>query len=175
MTHNIMELKILALRKPVALGLTAGLVAAGSIAPLLHSQIVTGTIVNATLFLAAILLDRKSAAGVAALPSLIALAAGTLPAVLAPMVPFIILGNLLLAAVFRAFSAAGFAVAGVGASLAKFGFLAAASRLVLGAAMDQPRIEGVIHMMSYPQLATALLGLAAAYAVFRGLHAGKLV
>ena len=67
----------------------------------IHIQAITGPIVNATLFLAAVLLAPEIAILVGLLPSLIALSSGLLPAPLTPMIPFIMVGNTILILVFH--------------------------------------------------------------------------
>ena len=92
------QLKIQTLSKEALL--TAILVGAAALAPLLHSQLVTGTIVNATLFVAAMTLGFGAAAAIAAFPSLIALGVGNLPLMMAPLIPLIIVSNIVLIGVF---------------------------------------------------------------------------
>ncbi len=93
-----MNTKILALNKSTVINLTTftGLLAVALLAPLLRNQLITGTVVNAILFLATATLGWASAIAIGALPSLIAAMAGTLPAPLIPMIPFIITGNIIL-------------------------------------------------------------------------------
>ncbi|HCP60545.1 MAG TPA: iron hydrogenase, partial [Dehalococcoidia bacterium] len=64
-----------------------------TVAPLSGSQFITGPIVNATLLIAVALLGMRDGILIGLIPSTIALATGLLPAVLAPMIPFIIVGN----------------------------------------------------------------------------------
>jgi len=80
--------------------LTVALVGAVAMAPLFGQQLVTGTIVNATLFAAVMMVGFRAAAAVAVIPSLIALAAGTLPAAMAAMIPYIMASNIALAGIF---------------------------------------------------------------------------
>ena len=158
-------MKILAL--PKELTLTAILVGGATLAPLLHSQLVTGTIVNAILFITAAKLGFRFAAAIAVFPSLIALGVGTLPAALAAMVPFIILSNLALAAVFMVILKYNYWLAVAGASLTKFGILAASATVILGAVTHGQISLALSSMMGWPQLITALLGGIAAYSLFR--------
>ena len=62
----------------------------------LHSQWITGPVVNMALILAVFLIGIRGALLIGILPSTIALGTGLLPAVLAPMIPFIIISNTLL-------------------------------------------------------------------------------
>ena len=63
-------------------------------APLLGpQQAISGSIVNAVLFISVVLLGVRGAILIALVPSLIALSVGLLPPILAPMIPFIMTGN----------------------------------------------------------------------------------
>lgn len=115
------------------------------------NQWITGTIVNAIIFLAVWRVGAVNAAFVAALPSSIALLRGLLPAPMAGLIPYIILSNIILIAVF--FAAKKHPLTGiVAASMAKFIFLFAISSFFVKAAGP------LLTMMQWPQLATALAG-----------------
>jgi hypothetical protein len=101
------------------MALTAALTGVALVAPLAHSQLVTGTVVNAALFSAVMLVGFRAAATVAVIPSLIALAVGTLPMVMAPMLAFIMASNIVLAGVFSLARKAGYWTSAIIASLAK--------------------------------------------------------
>lgn len=60
-----------------------------------HIQWITGPFINAIFILTLFLLGVKKALLIAIVPSLIALSSGTLPAILAPIVPFIVGGNII--------------------------------------------------------------------------------
>jgi len=62
----------------------------------IHQQFLTGPIVNAILILTLFLCGIRSAITLALIPSLMALSGGLLPAVLAPVVPFIMISNCIL-------------------------------------------------------------------------------
>lgn len=67
------------------------------VSPLVFSQPITGSFVNAALFLSAAYFGfRKESFAIAVVPSVVALATGQLPMAFAPLVPFIVTGNLLL-------------------------------------------------------------------------------
>jgi riboflavin transporter len=74
-------------------------------APILgiHSQWITGPIVNAALILSVFLVGVRGAVLIGLLPSTIALGVGLLPAPLAAMVPFIIISNIILVFVISFF------------------------------------------------------------------------
>ncbi len=150
------QVKTLVIKKEKIFALSQFIVLIGiaTTAPLLHSQPITGSIVNATLFIAVVLLGVRSAILICLIPSLIALSTGLLPTVLAPMIPFIITGNAVLILVFSYLRNKNYWLAMISASLLKFLLLFSFSR----------GISSVIAlMMSWPQLLTALSGGLIAY------------
>lgn len=169
--------KILALkRKTIVNSITfVLLLGIATIAPLFHFQPVTGPIVNATLFIAATLLGVQNAIFIGLLPSTIALSAGLLPPVLAPMVPFIMLGNTILIVAFNYLRKKNYWLGVISASVLKFLFLFGTSSIVINLLLKREVATKVAVMMSWPQLATALTGGIIAYLflkVFfdRGIH-----
>jgi riboflavin transporter len=144
--------------KIVSLTQFAALIGIATIVPLFHQQMITGPIVNATLFAAAVILGTQMGIFVGLIPSIIALSVGTLPAPLAPMVPYIMLSNALLILAFNAFREKNYWLAIGVASVIKFVFLWAMSSVVIGLLMKKELAESVALMMSWPQLLTALLG-----------------
>jgi hypothetical protein len=115
------------------------------------NQWITGTIVNAILFLAVWRVGLVNAAFVGALPSSIALLRGLLPAPMAVLIPFIILSNIILVAAF--FALKKYPLAGViASSFVKFLFLFAVTSFFLKVASP------LLVMMHWPQLFTALAG-----------------
>jgi len=139
------------------------LLGVATIAPLFHFQPVTGPIVNATLFIAATLLGVQNAIFIGLLPSTIALSAGLLPPVLAPMVPFIMLGNTILIVAFNYLRKKNYWLGVISASVLKFLFLFGASSIVINLLLKREIATKVAVMMSWPQLATALTGGIIAY------------
>lgn len=137
---------------------TAGLTTLAVIAPALlahtpQNQWITGTIVNAILFVATWKLGLVNAALIAIVPSSIALSRGLLipPQVL--LLPYIIISNMLLIATFLNFKKR--LLSGVFiASLVKFTFLASATSLLFAGKLPAT----LIQMMQWPQLITALAG-----------------
>lgn len=133
------------------------LLAAVVIAPLAGNQMLTGTIVNASLFLSVVFLGLPAALLMGALPSVISAVTGLLPALIFPMVPFIILSNWLLAATFaRHFHRRMWAV--VLASVLKFTVLSVTATFLVPAWLGAPLALPLLWMMSWPQLITALSG-----------------
>ena len=134
------------------------LVGVASVAPLFHQQMITGPVVNATLFLAAMILGIKRGIFVGLIPSAIALSMGTLPPVLAPAVPYIMISNAILIAVFSLLRNKNYWLAVAVASLLKFVFLFSTSSIVISLLMKKELAGSVATMMSWPQLITALFG-----------------
>jgi len=138
--------------------LTCLLTGVAILAPFLHSQLITGTLVNATLFSAVLLVNFPAAVLVALIPSLIAVSVGTLPAAMAPMVPYIMISNIILAGVFAFLRHANYWFAAIIASFAKFIFLAISATIILQTLTHGKIALALTSMMGWPQLITALLG-----------------
>lgn len=154
--------KIIATTFPVAtyhvkdITWTIGFILAAVILPALlahtpQNQWITGTIVNAILFLAVWRVGIVNAAFAAALPSSVALARGLLPAPMAVLIPYIIISNLILIAVFYFLSRFPL-LAIITSSFAKFLFLFTITSYFVKVASP------LIQMMHWPQLFTALAG-----------------
>jgi hypothetical protein len=136
-------------------------------APLLvKQQLIAGTIVNAAIVTAVWSFGITEGILVGVLPSTIALAAGLLPAALTPMVPFIIMGNALLAAVAGLPGKRRYWMGAVAGALVKFAFLFG-SIYVVRSLLHLTVPAPVASMMSWPQLATALMGGTVAYVAVR--------
>lgn len=144
----------------------------------LHLQWVTGPIVNAILIIALFLVGIRSALVICLLPSLMALSGGLLPAILAPVVPFIMLGNVILVLCIdwvynnriKLATANGdhtnvnneenksyWLGVVVGAGL-KFIFLFASIHFISRLLIKQELAVKVAQIMSWPQFATAIIG-----------------
>ena len=139
------------------------------LAPVFHQQAFTGMMVNATLFLAVYIIGLRGALLLGTIPSLIALANGTLPFVLLSMVPFIIAGNAILATVFHILRIRSFWLGSVCASFLKFIFLFASSSVIADLVLKKEIAKSVLMMMSWPQLFTALAGSVLAYVILKGI------
>lgn len=135
----------------------------------IHSQWVTGPIVNATLFLAVVLLGSAEAILIGIIPSSVAMGSGLLPVALAPMVPFIMISNAVLAVTFGYFKNRTLAGAVIIASAFKFIFLYSIVTLLMNTLLPGPLVEKLSIMMSWPQLFTALLGGVIALGIVKGL------
>ncbi len=134
--------------------------------PFFHNQLITGPIVNALLFISVILFGFQRAVFIALIPSVIAMSVGLLPAVLAPMVPFIMMGNILLIWVFNLLKKRYWIGVAVGSFL-KFLFLYASSYAVINLVIKKELAFKIVEIMSWPQLLTALAGGAIAYFVLK--------
>lgn len=132
-------------------------------APLFKIQFITGPIVNALLFLATVILDYSSAILIGLLPSIISLSIGLLPFVLAPMVPFIMIGNSLLVIIFHSFYKKNYWLGVIISSFSKFLFLFLSSQILVNFFIKTPLATKFSSMMSWPQLLTALTGGFIAY------------
>jgi hypothetical protein len=136
-------------------------------APLVGNQLVTGTIVNATLLIAVAMLGVSGGLIIAIVPSTIALATGLLPVVLAPMLPFIMVGNILLVLTFGFLKNTNYWLGAVTGAVLKFGFLTAMIGIVAHLLINQNLVSSVAYMLSWPQLVTALAGSLLAYGFLR--------
>ncbi len=154
--------KITATSTRIAIGF--GLLAIGFVSPLIGNQLITGTIVNATLISAAVLLGLPEAILLAFGPSVISLAIGKLPLALAPMLPSIMLSNILLIIIFKLLYKRSSVAAAVSASIVKFIFLFGTSSILVYYISSKP-LAAMAHMMGWIQLVTALLGSALALSI----------
>lgn len=139
----------------------------------IHLQWLTGPMINAILIITLLLAGLRSAIVVCLLPSLMALSGGLLPVVLAPAVPFIMFGNIILVLSVDWFynnlnGTKGYWLGvAVGASL-KFIFLFL-SVYWLSGLIKSEFIAKAMQMMSWPQLVNALAGGLIAWAILKFL------
>ena len=131
-------------------------------------QPLTGPLVNMVLYLAAILIGIWSGIFIGIFTPVIAFVRGILPPPLAPMIPFIALGNGVLVILFAIIKKKNIYLAIGIASLIKFLILASAVRFLV--AVPDP----VAQMMTFPQLLTALGGGVLALLVHKALKVGPL-
>ncbi len=134
-------------------------------------QLLTGPLVNFMLVLTALITGMTGGIALGCITPLIALMRGQLPAVLAPFVPFILVGNGLYILLFTAFCnrRCGLPLRSWRAwlglllgSAAKFAWLFSAARLLMPLLLAKSLPEKVIAVMTFPQLVTALTGGTAA-------------
>jgi len=131
--------------------------------PFFQLQIVTGPLVNALLFIATVVLGWRKAVWICLLPSVVAYSLGVLPAILGPMIPFIMLGNIILVVVFHPLWRKNFWLGVGAASILKFIFLFASSRLLFSLILKNTLAPAIAMTMSWPQLYSALIGGIIAY------------
>lgn len=134
------------------------LVGVAVIVPMFHNQLATGPIINALLFIAAIMLGVEKALFICLIPSVVAMSVGLLPIVLAPMVPFIMISNVLMVLVFNILKDRNYWVGIIASSFLKFVFLYSSSFLVINLVIRKELASNISLMMSWPQLLTALAG-----------------
>ena len=141
----------------------------------IHPQWITGPIINAILILVLFLVGIRSAMVVALVPSLMALAGGLLPAVLAPVVPFIMISNAIFVVTIDWFynqmkdSSQGYWQGVAAGAILKFAFLYLSVSWITKLLLKQELAAAVSKMMSWPQLATAVLGGLIAWVVLKWL------
>lgn len=136
---------------------------------IIHRQEITGPIINSTLFLSVVFLSPEVAIFVGLLPSIVALSSGLLPSVLAPMVPFIMIGNAILILIFSFLRKKNYWLGMCLASLFKFLFLFLTSSLVINLILKKNLAPKVAAMMEWTQLVTALVGGVIAFIVLKAL------
>ena len=147
-----------------------GLLSIGTILPsLIHSQFVTGPIINAVLFLSTFLLGPFEAVLIGIIPSTVALSSGLLPLPLAPMVPFIMIGNVILIGTFHYTRSKSFVGAVILSSILKFAFLFSIVTLLMNTMLQEALVAKLSIMMSWPQLITALIGGLIAFIILKNL------
>ena len=163
--------KVLAFKKEKIVALTqfTSLMAVATLAPFLLQQAIVGPMVNAAIFVSVVLLGARNAVLIGILPSLVALSTGLLPPVLAPMIPFIMTGNILLIMVFSSLREKNYWLGIITASILKFIFLFSASSIVIYLLLNKDVAPKVAMIMSYPQLFTALSGGLIAYLFLRSI------
>ncbi|KKS35388.1 MAG: [Fe] hydrogenase, HymD subunit [Parcubacteria group bacterium GW2011_GWC2_42_12] len=141
----------------------------------IHWQWLTGPIINAILILVLFLVGIRSALVVALVPSLMALAGGLLPAILAPVVPFIMISNAIFILTIDWFynqaknSGKGYWLGVMLGAILKFVFLYLSVNWITKLLLKKELAAAVANMMSWPQLATAVLGGLIAFVILKWL------
>ncbi len=141
----------------------------------IHVQWLTGPIVNAILILVLFLVGIRSALVLCLIPSLMALSGGLLPAILAPVVPFIMISNVLFIIIIDWFynnikeEKKAYWLGVVIAAGLKFVFLFL-SVSIIGKLLIKPELTvKVAQLMSWPQFATAVTGGMIAWVILKWL------
>lgn len=141
----------------------------------IHLQWLTGPLVNAILIIVLFLVGIRSALVLCLVPSLMALAGGLLPVVLAPVVPFIMISNTLLVLTVDWFylnikdNARGYWYGVILGAALKFAFLYLSVAYIGRLLVKQELTAKVAQMMSWPQFATAVVGGLIAWFVLKWL------
>ncbi|MCD4705567.1 ECF transporter S component [bacterium] len=133
-----------------------------------HIQFITGPIINAILFLAVVLIGRSNALLIGIVPSVIALSFGILPALLAPMVPFIMISNAILIMVFSLLKK-NYWLGVLIASTAKFLFLYFSCSIVMELVLKKELALKVSQILGWTQFVTAILGGVIAWLILKNL------
>jgi hypothetical protein len=164
-----LTLSVNALRSKVAL--FALLLSVAIVLPaLFHNQWITGPIINATLLLATVLVGPTEAVLLGLMPSTMAFLGGLLPLPLAPMLPFIMIGNAVMVMTFHTVRPKNFWGAVGLAALFKFAFMHGSVVFLLSRMMDSGLTAKLAVMMSWPQLFTAIIGGVIAYPIIKALR-----
>ena len=147
---------------------TAGVLSAFSIATILpfflHQQLITGPIINAMLFLAVVFLGLRWAIILSFIPSIMALTGGLLLPFLTPIVPFIMLSNIIMVFLFAKFYnlnaniSINFWQGVLTGSLAKSFFLMICGFLVLNYFKNPQAVKLAVSALGVLQFGTAVVG-----------------
>ena len=137
------------------------------VAPFIKIQLITGSIVNAVLFISTATLGIGAGVLIGFLPSMISAFAGLLPIPLLPMIPYIIMGNAILVLTFGLLQKKKFLLGVISGSTLKFAFLFLTSSFIVSRFIEKPLPLVIINMMAWPQLITALIGGIIAYLILR--------
>lgn len=132
---------------------------------IIHSQFITGPIVNMSLILATFLIGPFEAAFLGLMPSVLALISGLLPMALAPIIPFIMISNAILIGTYHYFGKKNFRVSIFIASSLKFLFLYGVSNFIITILLGNKVAPALVIMMGWPQLFTAVMGGILAYII----------
>jgi riboflavin transporter len=142
---------------------------------LIHLQWITGPIVNALLILILFIVGIRSALLMCLVPSIMALAGGLLPAILAPVVPFIMISNVIFVLSIDYFYRSvksqfnGYWIGVVVGGALKYLFIWFNANLMIGLILKKDLVSAVVRLVSWPQFATALIGGIIAFVILKWL------
>lgn len=147
------------------------------VAPYFSNQLITGSIVNALLFISVSVLGLESAFLLCLIPSLISIYTGLLPLALAPMIPFIMTGNALMVLTFSKLTlrqgsgqaTRSFWFGAIPAALIKYFFILSVG-MILANSVLHGTAKAVMLMINWPQLATAIAGAAIAFLFLKTIN-----
>lgn len=132
------------------------------IMPFFNNQLLTGPIVNAIFFISVVLFGVNKAIFIALIPSIVSLSVGLLPLLIFPIVPFIIIGNIIQIFVFNIFKKK-FWVGVVLASVLKSLFIFTSGTVIFNLILKKDLAPAISLIFSWPQLLAALTGGIIAY------------
>lgn len=132
------------------------------ILPFFHNQFFTGPIVNAIFYISVVLLGVNRTLYIALIPSVVAFSVGLLPFIIYPIVPFIIIGNIIQILVFNSFQKK-FWLGVILSSVLKSLFIFVAGSVIFEMVLKKDLSPAVALIFSWPQLLTALTGGVIAY------------
>ncbi|PLX22146.1 iron hydrogenase [Candidatus Parcubacteria bacterium] len=141
----------------------------------IHIQWLTGPVINALLILALFVIGLRAAVFIALIPSVVALSAGLLPALLAPMVPFIMLSNILFVLSIDflhdkfANKELGYWASILISAFLKFALLFFSVSVISKLLIKSELAVKVAQILSWPQFYTAVLGGIIAYVILKFL------
>lgn len=133
-------------------------------------QLITGTAVNAVLLISLYTVGVLQASVIGCMTPIVALLAGIIQPPMAPVVPFIVMSNLVLIWIVYGLRKKNTYIQIILASGGKFLFLVAAVRLILTQFLPAPVWEKVAIAFGVTQLFTALAGGFLAILVTKLLH-----
>jgi hypothetical protein len=140
-----------------------------------HIPLITGPIINALLILILFIVGIRYALLMCFVPSLMALAGGLLPFVLAPIIPFIMIGNVIfIVSIDYFYRSAKKQLNGywigvfVGAAL-KYLFIWFNANFMIGFILRGQLSTAAAQIISWPQFATAAAGGVIAWAILKWL------
>lgn len=173
---NEIRIKVSALADTLPITMFLGLSSVAIVLPFfIHLQWVTGPIINAIFIILLFRSGIRSALTLCLVPSLMALSGGLLPAILAPIVPFIMVSNVIFILTIDWFNQNlqeinqryWYGVI-LGATF-KFAFLLASIKLITPLLIKQDLADKVAQIFSWPQFATAVTGGMIAWIILRWL------
>ncbi|MBD3328581.1 hypothetical protein GF340_04725 [Candidatus Peregrinibacteria bacterium] len=142
-------------------------VLAFTIPAFIHSQWITGPLVNAILIFAVLTVGPAEAILLGMMPSIAALSVGLLPLPMAPMIPFIMFGNAILIMLIHWLKKTNFALALFSGATLKFLLLWGSVSFIISNLVPAQLSANLSVMMSWPQLFTALAGGLIAYSIVK--------
>lgn len=139
----------------------------------IHLQWLTGPMVNAVLIITLFVVGVRSALVLCMVPSMMALAGGLIPAIIAPAIPFIMLSNAILVLTVDYFynniqnNIKGFSIGVLTGAFLKFGFLFLSINIVADLLIKQELATKIAQLFSFTQFLTAVSGGAIAWLVLK--------